>query len=234
MKQITTIILGLTMVLGIAACGGSSSDGRAFVKVAHISPDAPAVDVLVDGAVVLSFVSYLESSGYLEVSDGVRNFLVNAAGTETSVINADVELADGAYYSVFAVNLLGAIEPLVLVDDLTLPEPGFVKVRIVHAAPSAPTVDIYVTGVDDDISTLEPTLSSVPFKADSGYLSIPAGTYRVRVTIEGTKTVAIDTGALALEGGTISTAAAIDATGGGAPFGVLLISEERQNKSGPR
>jgi hypothetical protein len=108
----------LTLLLAASALTAACSDdnnnntgpeGQARVRVVHASPDAPAVDVLVDGAAALSDVSYLTASDYVELADGAHNLKVNAAGTSTTVIDADVDLTDGTDYTVIASGLLEAI-----------------------------------------------------------------------------------------------------------------------------
>jgi len=143
--KLLTYLLAVSAVT--AACSdddntGPTPDGEARVRVVHASPDAPDVDVLVDDATVLSDVPYLAASDYLAVPAGDRNVKVNAAGTTTTVIDADVSLMDGTDYTVIASGLAADIEPLVLVDDNSAPAAGNVKVRAVHGAPSAPTVDL--------------------------------------------------------------------------------------------
>jgi hypothetical protein len=212
-----------------AACsdddGNTGPEDESRVRVVHASPDAPDVDVLVDDAVVLSDVPYLTASEYLDVEAGTRNVKVNAAGTATTVIDADVDLADGADYTVIASGLLAEIEPLVLEDDNAAPAAGNVKVRAIHGAPSAPAVDVYVTAPGADITSAPPAVTNVLFGAVSDYLEVPAGSYQVRVTPTGTKTVVIDSGTLALASGQIRTAIAVDASGGGAPFDLLLLED---------
>ena len=89
-----------------AACSDDDNTapvgGESRVRVVHASPDAPGVDVLVDDAVVLSNVPYLGVSAYLDVPSGGRNLKVNAAGTASTVIDADADLADGSDYTVIA------------------------------------------------------------------------------------------------------------------------------------
>ena len=155
------------------------------------------------------------------------NIRINAAGTETTVIDADVTLEGGTQYTVIASNFLASITPLVLVDDPTAPAAGNVRVRVVHNAPSAPSVDVYVSAPGEDIETLEPVLTGVPFAGVSDYLEIAAGDYQIRVTITETTTVAIDTGTLTLAEGSILTVVAIDAEGGGAPFSVITLDDSR-------
>jgi hypothetical protein len=222
---------GVAALAATALLLGCSDDktgpsGTAQVRVVHGSPDAPAVDVLVDNAVVLNNVAYQAASGYLAVPEGTRNFKVNAAGTATTVINANAAVTANEYYTIIATNLLASIEPLVLVDDLTDPAGGNVKVRLVHGAPNVGEVDIYVTAPGADINTATPALTAVPFKAASGYLEVPAGDYQVRITPTGTKTVAIDTGALTLAAGQIRTGIAVEAPGGGAPLTALLLADK--------
>ena len=128
-------------------------------------------------------------------------------------------------YTIAAVNSAAMIEPLVLQDNNAAPAAGNVKVRLVHAAPSAGLVDIYVNSPTTDIGPINPTLKNVPFKADSGYLEVPEGDYRVRITVAGTKMVAIDTKTLSLSSGQIRTAFALDPAPGSKDYGVLLLND---------
>ena len=133
------------------------------MRVVHASPDAPSVDVLVDDVQVLSAVPYLGSSSYLEVPAGSPNIKVNAAGSSTTVIDADLLVTAGTDYTVIAGGLVSDIAPIVLEDDRTAPPAGNAKVRAVHGAPSAPAVDIYVTAPGADLEAATPALTNVPF-----------------------------------------------------------------------
>ena len=227
--KLRLLFLGFAAAALVAGCGddesgtGPAADGA--MRVVHASPDAPSVDVLVDNAKVLSSVPYLGASSYLDVPAGTRNVKVNAAGTSTTVIDADVPVTAGRDYTVIAGGLVSEIAPIVLEDDRTAPAAGNAKVRAVHGAPSAPAVDIYVTAPGADLATATPTLTGVPFGAASDYLSIPAGDYQVRVTPTGTKTVAIDSGPVSLVAGQVRTVIAVDSPDGGAPFGFLLLQD---------
>jgi hypothetical protein len=220
-KSKTLISLGL--IAGLFTACGSDSDDKASVRVFHGSPDAPAVDVLVDDERVIQSLSYLQSSDYLDVDAGTRNFKVNAANTTTSVIDVNVPLQEDTKYTVVASNRLANISPLLLVDSDEDPGNNKSNLRVVHNAPSAPAVDVYATAPDADLATAEPVLRNVPFGQVSDYLNVDSGDYQVRVTVAGTKTVAIDTGRLTLEDGVTYTALAVDNAGGGSPFGIQLL-----------
>ena len=200
-------------------------DARSRVRVVHASADAPAVDVLVNDAVVLDAVPFGVASGYLELLAGTYNVDVAADASGAVVIDADLNLAAQTDYTVLAVNSLAQIEPLVLMDDNTLPADGNIKLRLVHAAINAGLVDIYITAPGADISAIAPTVSDFAFKADTGYLEVPAGDYQVRVTLADTKTVAIDTGALSLAAGAVRTAVALDPAPSSSDFTALLLAD---------
>ena len=225
--KLLTLLLAATALT--AACDddddNTGPEGEARIRVVHASPDAPEVDVLLDDTEVLSDVPYLVASGYLETSEGDHNLKVNAAGTTTTVIDADATLADGTDYTVIASGLVAEIEPIVLVDDNSTPAAGNVRVRAIHGAPSAPAVDVYVTAPEADLDAATPVLTNVAFGDVAPYLEVPAGDYQVRVTPAGTKLVVIDSGALTLASGQVRTAIAVDAPGGGAPFDLLVLAD---------
>ena len=94
----------------------------ASVNVTHASPDAPGVDLLIDNIVINSAaLTFPNSTGYLDVNAGTRNIKVNASGTSSSVIMADLTLESNKDYSIFATDALSNITALVIEDDLTAP-----------------------------------------------------------------------------------------------------------------
>lgn len=226
-RSIRTLAVLALASTALVACDDDSTApvAQARVRVVHASPNAPNVDVLVDNATVLTNVAYRAASGFLEVDAGTRRLRVNATGTTTTVIDANVPLVNGGAYTVLATGLLAGIQPVVAEDNLTDPAAGQVKLRVIHAAPAAAGVDVYATAVGADINTATPVLTNVGFRAVSNYLTVPAGTYQIRVTPTGTKTVAIDA-TLTLGAGQIRTVVATDAPGGGAPLAPVVLADK--------
>ena len=220
----------LLAVIALTACDDddelTAPGTTSQVRVVHASPDAPNVDVLVDNSAALTNVAYKAASSYLPVPSGARNLKVRATGTSTVVIDQNATLDQGSFYTVLATGRVASIAPLVLTDDQASPASGNIRLRLVHASPTAGNVDIYVTAPTADIATATPTLANVAFRAASNYLEVPAGTYRVRITPAGTKTVAIDVNNVALTAGQVRTAVAVDAPGGGAPLGAILLADK--------
>jgi Domain of unknown function (DUF4397) len=221
--KFASILLSFCLISGLVSCGGSDDD-QGSIRVLHGSPDAPAVDLLIDDQIAADGLTYTNATGYIDIDEGQRDIKVNLNGTSDTVINAGLDIEKDQDYTLIATNRAASLETIFLQDNDDT-ESGISKVRVVHGAPSAPAVDVYVTSPNADLNASQPVLSGVPFKAASDYLSVPAGDYQVRVTVAGTKTVAIDTGTLSLAPEENYTAVALDAQGGGAPFQVKLLND---------
>jgi hypothetical protein len=128
----------------------------------------------------------------------MRNIKVNVTGTSTTAIEADLDFATTAYYSIFAVNEVSAIEPLVIEDNLDMPDAGNAHVRFIHLSPDAPAVDITTT--DGSV-----VFGDVEFKENSDFQPLPAGTYDLQVRVAGSDTVVLNLPGIALADGTIYT-----------------------------
>jgi hypothetical protein len=208
-KFATAILAGL--VLTVFGCLQMPIvDDTARVRVVHASPDAPAVDVCADGAVLFGGAAFPAATAYAEVPEATYAVRVVPAGAgcgHPGVINAALPLAGGTDTTVVAVNVLAEIEPIVLADDNAAPAQGQSRVRFVHASPDAPAVDITLT----DGTTL---FDDVAFKEDGGYITVSAGTYDLQVRDETGTTVILPVNGVALASGKVYTVFAVGLAGG--------------------
>ena len=223
-------MLSLLFAIGalVSACGdddnnGTGPENSGRVRVVHLSPNAPNVDVLVDNVVVASDVDYLEASEYLDVEAGSRAIEVRVTGTSDPVLEEDLAVADGSYYTVLVAGEGDEIFLDALTDDNTPPAAGNARVRLIHGAPTAGQVDIYVTDPGADLSIATPVLTGIDFGIVSPYLEVPADDYQVRVTPTGTLDVVIDSGTLTLGSGQVRTGIAVESEGGG--FDALILED---------
>lgn len=205
MKSVRLLIAGVVLlVVSLVGVSGTFAQAEtARVRVIHASPDAPAVDVFVDGNRVLTDVPFFAASDYLDLAPGEYRFQVAPAGADASdaVIDATATLAAGTAYTVAATGLLDEIEPTIIVDDLSAPAAGQAKVRVLHLVPDAPAVDVKV----QDGDTL---VAGLAFQEASDYLEVPAGTYDLIVTPAGDDTVVLDLSDTTLTAGMIYDVAA--------------------------
>lgn len=160
------------------------------VMVVHASPDAPAVDVRINGTVALSNVAFPTNSNYAELNSGSTNIKVSPAGTTTYVIDATVNLEADKNYSVFAIDSVSNIEAAVVGDDLTTPAAGKAHIRFFHFSPDAPAVDIAVTG--GPVLFANRQFNDQSSNASlANFTPVDAGTYNLEVRAAGTNTVVL-------------------------------------------
>jgi len=213
LRTLTGTLGGLALLAGMAA--PAAAQDEAYVRVVHASPDAPNVDVWVDGEIVLTDVPFTAVSEYLSLPAGTYNVQVTATGATDPVIDADLSLEAGTSYTVAATGLLADIAPVVLTDDRA-PASGQAKLRVFHASPSAPaSVDVAVT--DGPV-----LVEGLAFPEGTGYLTVDAGTYPLEIRAAGETDAALTLEAT-LAAGENYTAIAMD--GGDAGVQVIVATE---------
>jgi hypothetical protein len=213
-KWMRFMVLAAMPVALLTSCDDDDDDtiapgqtDEAMVMVVHASPDAGAVDLLVDDEVAGANLSYPDNTDYLTVEAGDRDLKVNAAGTQTTVLNTTFDFDDDDFYTVFALGTIAEDDDadlglLVVTDDLSAPATGNAKVRFAHLSPDAPDVDI--------VNVTDPANESVLFDAQSyrdvtAFASVPAGTYNLEVRTDAGGTAVLPLNGIVLEAGKIYT-----------------------------
>jgi hypothetical protein len=194
-------------LLALPVAAGAQGSA-AMVRVAHFSPDAPAVDVYVNDDKVLSGVEYKTVSKYLELPTGSYDLAVRPAGAAASsdpVIEATADVEAGNAYTVAAVGALADIQGQIFGDDLSAPASGKAKVRVIHAAPEVPAVDVAV----EDGPTL---FEGAEFPSATDYAEVDPGTYPVQVKAASGGDVLLEA-SLPVKAGTIYSVAAVGGAG---------------------
>jgi hypothetical protein len=95
----------------------------------------------------------------------------------------------------------------------------------VNVSPSAGAVDFYVTTPSVPITDIPPTISDIPYLTSEPYLQLLGGSYEIRVTPTGTKTVIADSGALTFGIGTVYSVLLGDSPNGGAPYQLYVYQD---------
>lgn len=219
----------LPVVLVAAILSGCSDDSGSTgpaptggqVMAIHASPDAPTVDLYVDGTKVASNVSYLMNTGYLNVAAGNRTVEVKLAGTNTSVYSIPAPVEAGKTYSVFAGGLVSGatFDFYAFEDTLETPPSGSANVRFIHMSPDAPAVDVKITGGAT-------VAAGVDFGDDTGFASLPAGAYSFDVFVAGTTTRVLQVPNVTFQAGNIYTVFArglVSVASGSTALGATVI-----------
>jgi hypothetical protein len=98
------------------------------------------------------------------------------------------------------------------------------RLRVAHTSPDAPAVDVQAKLFGRWV----PVVRDLEFGEASGYLLLPAWTYRLRIVAAGTDTVVKDLGRVRLRGGTSATAWAVGflTPGSGYPGFDVFVSKD--------
>jgi hypothetical protein len=192
----------LFAALALPVTAGAQEKG-ARVRVLHLSPDAPKVDVYVDGTKTLTGVPFKTATKHAQVPAGTHTVQLRAAGSAAGgspLGTARVTAAPGAAYTLAAVGLAAKLQILVLKDDFTAPPPGKAKLRGIDASPQSPPIDIAIAG--------GPVLfHDLTFPEATPFATIEAGSMALEVRLAGTEQVVFKSGARPLPAGAILTVA---------------------------
>gem|GEM_PF-6767104 len=227
MNRILALLAVLVAAL-IVGCGGNVAINRAHVRYVDLVPDGPQLDFYQDGTRVIHGLDFLNATGYNLVDSGSRTFTITQLSHTDVKATATTTVQDATPYTVIATgraNPTGA-EPgyqLYVIQDPTVkPAAATAGIRVFHAAPSTPALDWYFTNSSVDFNSLTPDYSAIDF-GTSSYTGIHSvGSWRVRATLTGTKTVVLDTN-IVVSGRNNYTVFARDALNGGTPIQASLI-----------
>lgn len=193
-----------------AGSGGETAE-TARVRVLHLSPDAPGVDIFVEGVskAVVAGLEFPEGTPYLEVPADTYTFDVApaGAGADAAVLTIeDLELAEGGSYTAVAYGELDEISALALADDYENVPAGDIRVRAVHAAAGVGEVDIWnVT----DPTKPTPLYEDLDFGDAGDALDVPAGAYSLGIDTDDDAVPDLTFDLPELEAGTVANVFAV-------------------------
>jgi hypothetical protein len=164
--------------------GDTEVESQGQVRVIHMSPDAPNVDVYVDGIddAVVTDLSFPNTTGYLDLDVGTYTFRVAPAGTSAAdavLVFEDVDVTEGLRLTAGAYDEVANLTGFALVDDLEGLADTDLRVTVIHAAPAVGSVDIWEISGDP-----VQLLNDVPFGASATLPDLPAQAYRIGVDVD--------------------------------------------------
>jgi hypothetical protein len=140
-----------------------------------------AVSVFVDGSQRATNMSAGTVSPALYVSEGTRHVEFRSPATGTTLAAIDVTTNGMGRTVVTATRRAdGTLKADVLGDTAAIVNAGASKLRVLHLAASAPSIDIWRT--QPDFSTPSPFMIPFAYSASSGYLQSTPGEWVVFVT----------------------------------------------------
>jgi len=171
----------LTLGLLSSAPFASASTGVGWIRLAHLSPNTPAVDVYLysfrdpNAKIVLHHVSYGTVSGFEQVAAGDYTVAMRAAGASPGskpVLSTAVDVLSGHAYTVAGMGPASGLRLQIIPDRLTTPR-GKALVRVIQAS------------LNQDVVTVKAghtTLAKhLKFASVTGYRVVKPGTWQIRV-----------------------------------------------------
>ncbi len=184
----------------------SAPSGR--ISFLHLSADAPALDVYVDGGRAITGLGFGETSEYLGLAPGGHQVQVTPSGRLDQLLNDTAHIDPGSSYTWVIAGIASAADiSIPLTPDLQIGRhlqlndnagdsgDGLPRLRIVNASPGSGNLDVRAgdaTGV-----ALATALS---YGNASDYTPMQPGAYTVSVFASGGQTPIASIGALPLQG----------------------------------
>ena len=208
------LLAASALLLGIPAAAtayaSSATTGTGWIRLAHLSPNTPAVDVYLysfgnsNAMIVLHHVAYGTVSPYESVQAGDYSVAMRGAGasaTSQPVLSTSVTIAAGHAYTVAGMGPESGLRLQVLNDELTTP-PGQARVRVIQASLKEQVVKV----------TLGSTVlaSDLKFASVTPYQTASPGTETVTVSSSGGNA----TSSVTLAAGTVHTLVVLDGASG--------------------
>ncbi len=210
------VLAALLALVGLAPSttpASAKDSGSGWIRLAHLSPDTPSVNVSLTSfgdsksVVMLTDVGYGDVSKYQKVPSGRYVASMTPAGgtaESTPSITQAVTVTDGHAYTVAAVGDNANLRGTVLDDDLRTPASGSAKVRLLTAAVSSPTTTVTALG--------GPVLArDAAFGSSTGYATIDAGVWTVQITPSAAPAV---TTKITAQPGSVNTIVVLDGPNG--------------------
>jgi len=226
------LLLGIFGASSASASVSSASAGTGWVRLAHFSPNTPAVDVYLysfgdpSAELVLHHVAYGTVSPYEPLAAGEYTVAMRAAGaaaTSAPAISASLTVAAGRAYTVAGLGPESGLRLAVLDDQLTTPA-GKALVRVIQASLVEHTVTVSYGGASlahdlafgsvSSYQTVNPGNVSVAVTGSSesagSKITVGAGTVHTLVILDGAHGLVIDNledaaGSAVVPGGSAAT-----------------------------
>lgn len=178
-------------IVMLAGCTGKADNKDAYVRFLNLLSDQAAVSVTLDAKPVATGVGYQSASSYYQTgSNNYAAVITNAAG---ATLSSYTQALGQLHYTVYLYGAPTDIKRL-NVDDSKLPiTTDKFTARLVVASAALTGYDLYLTTATADLAnTLPNVVVSLPESISAYGTLLDPGSYRVRITPTGTKTVVFD------------------------------------------
>ena len=151
------------------------------VRIIIASPNAPGMDLYANATPLAYNLDFGNVTSYVPMSPGSYTVSANTTGTRQTLSTAGGSFAGAAQYTILLGDTSANLQQAVLRDQSTPAPAGQVALRFLDQATTLGPVDVYVVPASANVKEVSPLLTAQGFGANSGYLNLPAGTYRIQL-----------------------------------------------------
>jgi len=159
------------------------------LRVIDASPDAGVLDSYQDNTALAYNLVFGTVTSYVPLASGSYTLGADRAGTRQTLVAGNTTLAPGKQYTAIVGNIAAAMQQTILLDQSQPAPNGEIALRFLQQATRSGAVDIYLVPRSGKPANTSPIAINLSFGANSGYLSVPAGTYAIDVVPTGTTLV---------------------------------------------
>ncbi len=184
-----------------ASADSAAARGHSMVRFVNVGNTGKDVALLMGEQTLFDNVKVSSVTDYREVSANLAKFAARAFGSPdtTALALNDEVLVDGNRYTVFLIAEDLSRNTVHVVQDEVLPDSGMARIRVMHAAPGGPELDVSVA------KDKKPLFSGVNFKSEAGYKDVPPARIVLEVRAKGEDKVLMRLPAMDLKAGTATT-----------------------------
>ena len=153
----------------------SNMHETAHVRILNASPNAPAVDVFVNGQLVADDLAYTAFTEYMPAEPGMYSIRIMPTGLNSILATLDhAELLPGTIYTMAIIGVETDLS-LELIPDSprTHPTNGRAFMRFINLSPYDTEYDVQLSGA--------PVVTVLGYTESSDYVSMNPGTYQMKI-----------------------------------------------------
>jgi hypothetical protein len=184
-------VAGAVLLASVACSTSSTSSTRITqLRAVNIAPTAPTLDLLIDNKTIFSSMAYGVPTAFATVTAINHDLKLFDPAASTDLLDNPTEpFTAGATYTYLVIgdqSSATGIKGNKLTDDVTAPDKGNFKLRIVNGSPTLGPIDVYILDpAAPAYTTAKPAVGGLAANTASAYQSLPSGSYQIFITRAG-------------------------------------------------